>query len=274
MDPRAVRGGSLQAAGLGVALTGVMMATAWTWWSAVLADVATLWSLSAPVPILEGTLVLVRLAAATAWALLAAILAAGTAEVLPRRRAEHDEVVRRALPPPIHALASRVAAALLVATFSSSGPSAAAAAGTGYLKAGSDLSSTSSVSEMSDARQSHDDAEEPEGHDAQGRDADCTGVGIPVPGWLPAPRDHAAGADVTLVSRGQHDDVFVTVRRGDTLWSIVADRLGGSATIEQVAQAWPAWYAANRDVIGPDPDLILPGQQLHPPATSREGALP
>ncbi|MBA2696083.1 MAG: LysM peptidoglycan-binding domain-containing protein [Actinobacteria bacterium] len=273
MDPRAVRCGSWPAAVLGVTLTGVMMATAWTWWSAVLADAATLWSLSAPAPILEGTLVLVRLAAATAWALLTAILAAGTAAVFPGRRAEHDEVVRRALPPRVHALASRVATALLVATFTSPGPSSAAA-GPGFVNAGSEISSTSSVGEISDARQSQDDAEEPDGHDAQGSDANCTGVGIPVPGWLPASRDHAAGADVTLVARGQHDDFLVTVRRGDTLWSIAADRLGGSATIEQVAQAWPAWYAANRDVIGPDPDLILPGQQLHPPATSREGALP
>lgn len=272
MGPRAVGCGSWPAAVLGVTLTGIMMSTAWTWWSAVLADTATLWSLSAPVPIVEGTLVLVRLAAATAWTVLTAILAAGTAAVVPRRRNEDDEVVRRALPPRVHALASRVAAALLVATFSSPAPSSAAA-GSGYLNAGSGLASTSSVGEMSDGRQSQGDAKEPRGH-PRGSDADCTSVEIPVPNWLPAPRDRGAGADVTLVARGELDDFLVTVRRGDTLWSIVADRLGESATIEQVAQAWPAWYAVNRDVIGPDPDLILPGQQLQPPATSREGALP
>jgi nucleoid-associated protein YgaU len=33
-----------------------------------------------------------------------------------------------------------------------------------------------------------------------------------------------------------------------------------------VAASWPRWYAANRRVIGADPDLILPGQILRPPA--------
>jgi hypothetical protein len=33
-----------------------------------------------------------------------------------------------------------------------------------------------------------------------------------------------------------------------------------------VARTWPRWYAANRDAIGPDPDLLRPGTVLHPPA--------
>ena len=28
---------------------------------------------------------------------------------------------------------------------------------------------------------------------------------------------------------------------------------------------WPRWYAANREVVGADPDLLVPGQQLAPP---------
>jgi nucleoid-associated protein YgaU len=57
----------------------------------------------------------------------------------------------------------------------------------------------------------------------------------------------------------------VEVRRGDTLWDIAARRLPGSATRHDVAAAWPRWYAANRRVIGANPDLIRPGQILRPP---------
>ena len=57
----------------------------------------------------------------------------------------------------------------------------------------------------------------------------------------------------------------IVVKRGDTLWSIVAHYLGPDATEEQIAAEWPRWWAANADVIGPDPDLILPGQRLLPP---------
>ncbi|MFI7067264.1 LysM peptidoglycan-binding domain-containing protein [Kribbella sp. NPDC050124] len=61
----------------------------------------------------------------------------------------------------------------------------------------------------------------------------------------------------------------VVVKPGDTLWSIAATELGGHATPQDVASRWPAWYAANRRLIGPDPDLIRPGQVLRipPPAT-------
>jgi nucleoid-associated protein YgaU len=57
----------------------------------------------------------------------------------------------------------------------------------------------------------------------------------------------------------------VVVRPGDTLWTIAARRLGTTATPALTAATWPRWYAANRPLIGPDPDLILPGQRLVPP---------
>lgn len=57
----------------------------------------------------------------------------------------------------------------------------------------------------------------------------------------------------------------VVVRRGDSLWRIAARQLGPRATDAQIAAAWPRWYAANRAVVGPDPDLLLPGQHLLPP---------
>lgn len=58
----------------------------------------------------------------------------------------------------------------------------------------------------------------------------------------------------------------VTVRQGDTLWAIAARHLGPDASDAQIAAAWPVWYASNALLVGPDPDLILPGQVLTVPA--------
>jgi nucleoid-associated protein YgaU len=55
------------------------------------------------------------------------------------------------------------------------------------------------------------------------------------------------------------------VRSGDTLWTLAERRLGPRATPARTVRAWPQWYAANHRVIGPDPDLIRPGQLLQAP---------
>ncbi|MCV2394137.1 LysM peptidoglycan-binding domain-containing protein [Actinotalea sp. M2MS4P-6] len=60
----------------------------------------------------------------------------------------------------------------------------------------------------------------------------------------------------------------VVVRHGDSLWALAAAHLPGAPTDAEVARAWPAWYAANREVIGSDPDLLLPGQVLVVPETT------
>ncbi len=57
----------------------------------------------------------------------------------------------------------------------------------------------------------------------------------------------------------------VVVLRGDTLWSLAAAHLGPGATDAEIARAWPRWFAANEAVIGPNPDLLLPGQILSVP---------
>jgi nucleoid-associated protein YgaU len=87
----------------------------------------------------------------------------------------------------------------------------------------------------------------------------------------PAPAQPRSGAPkiglVSAAPRGAADrEPVVTVRAGDSLWSIAAAHLGSEATAAQIAAQWPRWYAANRSVIGADPTLILPGQQLRPPA--------
>jgi nucleoid-associated protein YgaU len=61
------------------------------------------------------------------------------------------------------------------------------------------------------------------------------------------------------------------VVHGDCLWRIAADRLQGTtgapATDGQVARAVDAWWTTNASVIGPDPDLLLPGQVLRSPGS-------
>ena len=60
----------------------------------------------------------------------------------------------------------------------------------------------------------------------------------------------------------------VTVRPGDCLWRIAATALGPDATDSEVDNAWRVWYFVNREVIGADPDTILPGQSLQVPSTT------
>ena len=57
----------------------------------------------------------------------------------------------------------------------------------------------------------------------------------------------------------------VVVHRGDSSWSIAARHLPANAAAADIAQAWHRWYATNATVIGPNPNLILPGQILLPP---------
>ncbi len=59
----------------------------------------------------------------------------------------------------------------------------------------------------------------------------------------------------------------VVVRPGDSLWALAKRSLPEGATQAQVAATWPAWWSANRHVIGDDPDLLRPGAVLTPPAS-------
>lgn len=94
------------------------------------------------------------------------------------------------------------------------------------------------------------------------------------PGWrAPAPPPVppptvAVPADPLLLDgrRAVPDErTLVTVRRGDTLWDLAARHLGPQATDAEIAAEWPRWYAANREAVGDDPDLLLPGRQLQAP---------
>jgi hypothetical protein len=55
------------------------------------------------------------------------------------------------------------------------------------------------------------------------------------------------------------------VGAGDTLWAIARSTLPDEQSAARVTAEWHRWYAANRSVIGADPDLIRPGQDLRQP---------
>lgn len=61
----------------------------------------------------------------------------------------------------------------------------------------------------------------------------------------------------------------VVVQPGDTLWELaeqhLAERDGAAPSDAGTAAAWPAWWQANREAVGDDPDLLLPGTPLTPP---------
>ncbi|KAA9395585.1 hypothetical protein FCK90_00725 [Kocuria coralli] len=59
-------------------------------------------------------------------------------------------------------------------------------------------------------------------------------------------------------------DGTVTVRGGESLWSITADLLGPEASPADIAATWPHLWEANGSHI-PDPDLLLPGTVLDLP---------
>lgn len=64
---------------------------------------------------------------------------------------------------------------------------------------------------------------------------------------------HASRGDGSARDDAAEDGSY-TVRTGDNLWAIADE--------QKVEGGWPALYEANREVVGSDADLILPGQSL------------
>lgn len=80
-----------------------------------------------------------------------------------------------------------------------------------------------------------------------------------------------AGAHAELLSVAVVETVDgkYLVRPGDSLWSI-AERLLDGAGPRQIDAKWRQIHRANRSVIGPDPDLIIPGTTLRIPRPSTD----
>ncbi|KRF13979.1 hypothetical protein ASG90_14355 [Nocardioides sp. Soil797] len=97
-------------------------------------------------------------------------------------------------------------------------------------------------------------------------------------GHPPTPSDQSAIAGLQLPDRQAVDTVLrpttvtrarassdrtTTVRPGDSLWSIAAADLPPGTDNALVDARWREIWAANRAVIGSDPDLIHPDVRLH-----------
>jgi hypothetical protein len=102
---------------------------------------------------------------------------------------------------------------------------------------------------------------------------DRSGAG-PLVAGLPLPdRATAAGHVGRLLAREMARETarhgfgpeHVVVGPGDTLWSLAGADLPPGATDAAISRYWRRIYRANREVIGPDPDLILPHQRLRLP---------
>jgi hypothetical protein len=78
---------------------------------------------------------------------------------------------------------------------------------------------------------------------------------------LPLP-DRAVGSGVSTAPLHR-------VRDGDSLWTIAEQALPPGSSPAAVDKAWRALYRANRPVVGPDPDLIHPGDDLRIPRSVR-----
>jgi nucleoid-associated protein YgaU len=177
---------------------------------------------------------------------------------------------RRALPGALHRI---VAAALGISIATSTG-----AIGTAFATTASAGAPQPTVFHLSEPR--HNDVAHPTIHRTTALVSDETGSAEPTLDW-PATPNAPSSAEPSSPTAGMTPGEdpgsgpsaardMVTVQRGDTLWSIAAAHLGPQATTADVAAEWPRWYQANRSVIGDDPDLILPGQQLTPPASGAD----
>ncbi len=85
---------------------------------------------------------------------------------------------------------------------------------------------------------------------------------------------HRAAADHRAVPQrsGARPTVAYRVHPGDTLWDIAAAHLPPGSSAAAIAARWPRWWSANRQIIGPDPNLLRPGQRLQPPTDRSAGA--
>ena len=92
-------------------------------------------------------------------------------------------------------------------------------------------------------------------------------AGLALPERAVAPAAHRRPRPVPTT--GTTPDTYV-VRPGDSLWSIARAHPGDTGSVDR---RWRAIWEANRDVVGDDPDLILPGQALRLPGSAHHDRL-
>ena len=186
-----------------------------------------------------------------------------------------DPVARRLVPAAVRrtvevALGLTVAAGVLAATPASASPGT----DTGQGRGGDATAATSLDWGARDPGASADVSEIPPG----GAPLDWPAppapvIAPPAPVFAPptpataAPTDAPPAADIPAAETGP-----VVVQPGDSLWELAEHDLAARGATPpsnaEIAHAWPAWWAANRDVVGDDPDLLHPGTRLTPPLAS------
>ena len=85
---------------------------------------------------------------------------------------------------------------------------------------------------------------------------------------LPLPDRQVDGAAPDRGATPSPAGAVAVVRPGDSLWTLARAHLPHAADDATVAHAVAELYAANRTIIGPDPDLVRPGQHLVFPTPS------
>lgn len=293
----------LRAAGAGLLLAVALLTAAWLTGSATWRELERL--RAAPLLRVDDVVPLVALVVLLAGLLWLALLVTVCSLELARAvRPSHPAVVDRRTPRLSPALATRITGLLLAATaFGSLGgttTATAASAPTVTISAGSaapspDLLAPRSApapdfaeGEAGERSQPFPDlaprderpagsttAPSPDLAPGDQRPADpttareCAPPAAPEPGWVgsgPRLQPSSTLDRAGLLGRCAPASGEIVVHRGDTLWSIVERDLGPTATAREIAEAWPRWFAANREAIGADPDLLLPGTVLLRPS--------
>jgi nucleoid-associated protein YgaU len=72
----------------------------------------------------------------------------------------------------------------------------------------------------------------------------------------------APSAPVTTSQAAISKGTRLTVKAGDSLWSLSQQALGPHASAAQIAAAWPQFYRANKALIGSNSRVIKPGEVL------------
>lgn len=133
-----------------------------------------------------------------------------------------------------------------------------------------DVAPTADVAPPADVAPTADAAPTASGHASAGHPGLPAAPAVTVPPTATATPTPAAtpdgGPSPTAAPTGHEPARTVTVHPGDSLWRITAGLLPAGSDDARIAAAWPLVYAANRDVVGPDPGLIHPGDVLTVPA--------
>ena len=256
-----------RATGLGVTAVLVMLVAAYASWGGMLGELHRLERRSTVhTPDALPVLFWAALVLALLWAAL--LVALATVTVLGRSSGDIGGAPGAGRGDPRGGgLIGRLAAVLLAATALSSLSTAAPAFAATPAAVSTSVATASGVLAVDDHDTKH----------AVNEADSCADDNAPTPGWVPEKpsRTDQVARDCAPLVTGKpvaDDSGEVVVHRGDTLWSIAAAHLGPHADAQAIAAEWPHWYAANRDVIGDDPDLLDVGTRLLNPDHALEGS--